>query len=59
MVFCIYGTVFYGLIGHNISSYIFWKLSGARDAQMQHFTDHYGHFIMQNVKNGEKMREKK
>ena len=49
MVYCIYGTVFYGLIGHITSSYIFWKLFGARDAQTQHFTDHHDNITMQNV----------
>ena len=51
MVYFIYDTVFYGLHGYNISSYISWKCkSGARDVQTQHFTDHHDHFIVQNVK---------
>ena len=52
----IYGGLLYlwycvlWVIGYNISSYIFWKLSGAKDAQRQHFTDHHNHFSVQNVK---------
>ena len=49
MVYCIYDTVFYGFLGYIISSYMFWKLSGVRDVQTQHFTDHYDHFSVQNV----------
>ena len=40
MVYCIYDTAFYGFLGVSISSYICWKLSGARDAQTQRFRDH-------------------
>ena len=49
IVYCIYDTVFYGFIGYKFSSYIFWNLSGARDAQTQHFTDHHDNLTMQNV----------
>ena len=40
MFYCIYDTAFYGFLGYSISSYICWKLSGARDAQTQRFRDH-------------------
>ena len=40
MVYFIYDTLFYGLFGYNISSYICWNLNGARDAQTQYFIDH-------------------
>ena len=49
MVYCIYDTVFYGFIGYKFSSYIFWKLFGARDAQTQHFTNHHDNITMKNV----------
>ena len=40
MFYCIYDTAFYGFLGVSISSYIYWKLSGARKAQTQSFRDH-------------------
>ena len=58
MIHCIYGSAFFCFFVCNISSYIYKKLSGKRDAQTNHFTDHHNHFIVQNVKNDQKWSQR-